>query len=319
MNKLRILELFSGIGSVHKAFTNLGIDIEVVDAIEIDKSAMTSYNAIHGTNFTTQDIKSWDKELNNIDLIWNSSPCTDFSMSGKNKGADVNSGTPSSLIYEAIRIIKKIKPKYVIWENVKGLTQKKHINILNEYIEQLESVGYKSSWKTLNAIDYGIPQNRERVFVVSYLEGDYKFPSDKNIISLEEFLNKHNSLEYRIDDIIVSNDIKPSVRINFEREKYSIASTEKPIYQCKSSSGWNDNKVGIKYTPTLRANNNYCSILYKNIIRKITPLESFLLTGFTQDDYNKVVESGVTKTNIYKQAGNSVVVNVVMALLNNLL
>lgn len=169
MSKLRVIELFGGIGACSKAIERLGIPYEIADYVEIDKYAVKSFNAIHGTSFEPQDIKEWDKDIE-ADLIMHGSPCQDFSVAGKGAGGDKDSGTRSSLMYETLRIVEKIKPKYVIWENVKNLLSKKHIHNFNAYLEAMEKLGYKNFYKVLNAKDYGIPQNRERVFTVSFIE-----------------------------------------------------------------------------------------------------------------------------------------------------
>ena len=98
------------------------------------------------------------------------SPCQDFSLAGKQAGGDKDSGTRSSLMYETIRIVEKLKPKYVIWENVKNLLSKKHRHNFDAYLEKMEQLGYTNYYQVLNAKDYGIPQNRERVFTVSILK-----------------------------------------------------------------------------------------------------------------------------------------------------
>lgn len=164
--KLKVLELFGGIGACTAALKRLGIDFEVADYVEIDKYAVASYNAINKTNFEPQDITKWDKDIE-VDLIMSGSPCQDFSLAGLGKGGDKGSGTRSSLMYENIRIIEKLKPKYVIWENVKNLLSKKHIHNFNAYLEAMEQLGYNNFYQVLNAKDYGIPQNRERVFTIS--------------------------------------------------------------------------------------------------------------------------------------------------------
>ena len=163
---LKVLELFAGIGAASKALTNLGIDHEIVDAVEIDKYAIKSFNAIHGTNFESQDITKWDKDIE-CDLIIHGSPCQDFSVAGLQAGGDKDSGTRSSLMYETLRIVEKLKPKYVIWENVKNLLSKKHRHNFDAYLEAMEKLGYKNHYQVLNAKHYGVPQNRERVFTVS--------------------------------------------------------------------------------------------------------------------------------------------------------
>lgn len=164
--ELRVLELFAGIGACSKALTNLGIPHKIVDAVEIDKYAIKSFNAIHGTDFVPQDISQWDKDLD-VDLIMHGSPCQDFSVAGRQAGGDEGSGTRSSLMYETLRIVEKLKPKYVIWENVKNLLSKKHRHNFDAYLKSMEDLGYHNEYKILNAKDYGIPQNRERVFTVS--------------------------------------------------------------------------------------------------------------------------------------------------------
>lgn len=176
--KLRVMECFGGIGACSKALERLGIDYEIADYVEIDKYAVKSYNAIHNTNFEPQDITTWDKDIE-VDLIMHGSPCQDFSLAGKQAGGDKDSGTRSSLMYETIRIVEKLKPKYVIWENVKNLLSKKHRHNFDAYLETMEQLGYTNYYQVLNAKDYGIPQNRERVFTVSILGNEsYKFPKE---------------------------------------------------------------------------------------------------------------------------------------------
>ena len=166
MNKLKVIELFGGIGACSKALERLGINFEIVDSVEIDKYAVKSFNAIHNTNFEPQDICKWDKNVE-VDLIMHGSPCQDFSLAGKQAGGDKDSGTRSSLMYETIRIVEKLKPKYVVWENVKNLLSKKHRHNFDAYLETMENLGYVNYYQVLNAKDYGIPQNRERIFTVS--------------------------------------------------------------------------------------------------------------------------------------------------------
>lgn len=183
---LKILELFGGIGACSKAIERLGIDYEIVDYVEIDKYAVNSFNAIHNTNFEPQDICTWNKDIK-VDLIMHGSPCQDFSLAGKQAGGDKDSGTRSSLMYETIRIVDKLRPRYVVWENVKNLISKKHKHNFDAYLDAMEQLGYVNYYQVLNAKDYGIPQNRERVFTVSILgNGNYKFPEG------EECKNKIN-------------------------------------------------------------------------------------------------------------------------------
>lgn len=174
---MRVLELFGGYGSQALALENLGMEFKS-DLCEIDKYAIQAYNQIHGDTYNWGDICKIDEtKLPYYDLITYSSPCQDFSVAGKQAGGDKGSGTRSSLLWECERIIRAVKPKYLLMENVKNLVGKKHIHNFTAWLKTLEDIGYKNWWQVLNAKDYGVPQNRERVFVVSILGGrQYQFP-----------------------------------------------------------------------------------------------------------------------------------------------
>lgn len=160
---IRVLELFAGIGACSKALERLGIEHEIVDAVEIDKYAVKSFNAVHGTNFEPQDITQWDKDIQ-VDLVVGGFPCQDISVAGKGAGI-VKGKTRSGLMYEMMRIIEKLKPKYVLAENVKNILAQKHRPQLEEFLTFLSDQGYKVTMDMLNAKDYGVPQNREREFI----------------------------------------------------------------------------------------------------------------------------------------------------------
>ena len=164
--RLRVLELFGGIGACSKALERLGINYEIVDYVEIDKYAVKSFNAMHNTNFEPQDITQWNKDIE-VDLLMHGSPCQDFSLAGLQKSGDKGSGTRSSLMWETIRIVEKLKPKYVIWENVKNLLSKKHRHNFDAYLETMEQLGYTNYYQVLNAPLF---LNKHQSYVyVSYL------------------------------------------------------------------------------------------------------------------------------------------------------
>ena len=206
---LRVLELFAGLGACSKALERLGIEHEIIDAVEIDKYAIKSFNAIHDTKFKPQDIRNWNKDIK-VDLIMHGSPCQDFSLAGKQAGGDEGSGTRSSLMYETLRIVEKLRPKYVIWENVKNMVSKKHVHNFNKYINRMDQLGYISYFKVLNAKDYGIPQNRERVFTVSirkdqwFKQGSYWFPQKQELkLRLKDMLEDAVEDKYYLSDDII--------------------------------------------------------------------------------------------------------------------
>lgn len=315
---LSILELFGGIGACTKALKNIGINVNVVDYVEIDKYACKSYNAINGTNFEPQDITKWDKNIN-VDLIMHGSPCQDISASGKQAGAVEGSGTRSSLIYETIRIIKKIKPKYVIWENVKNALVKPHINVVNDYIEKLNVLGYNSKLKLTNSAYYGIPQERERVIIVSILgENNFEFPNEvKKAKNLEEYIN------FRDEDDLTLNfynryklikDNKASLEdfvnyINSLPIKKGIGTKRMGLY----NFGEMDTitmPTNVTGTLTCRNVQNYNKkYWYNNRLYKPSPKMCWNLMGFSDEDFRKAKEVNNDK-HLYNQAGNSIVVNV---------
>ena len=188
---LRVFEAFAGYGSQSIALRNLGIEYEVVAISEIDKYAIKAYEAIHGPTNNLGDISKIDpKDIPDHDLFTYSFPCQDLSVAGKQAG--LGKGTRSGLLYECEKIIEAKKPKYLLLENVKNLVGKKFKAQFDEWLDYLESLGYTNYWKVLNAKDYGVPQNRERVFVVSIL-GEHKpyefadkIPLDKCIADILE-------------------------------------------------------------------------------------------------------------------------------------
>lgn len=204
MEELKVLELFGGIGAIRKAFERQNIPHKVVDYVEIDEFAVKSYNAMYGTEFEPQDISKWDKDID-IDFIMHGSPCQDFSIAGLQKGGDEGSGTRSSLMYETIRLVKKLNPKYVVWENVKNLVSDKHEHNFNKYLRIMEELGFNNYYKVLNAKNYGIPQNRERVFTVSIRkdidESTFYFPKEQKLmLRLKDLLEESVDEKYYLSD-----------------------------------------------------------------------------------------------------------------------
>lgn len=174
-NPLRLIELFAGIGSQTQALTNIGIAHKVVAISEIDKYAIQSYEAIHGIANNLGDIRKIE-ELPDADLWTYSFPCQDISVAGK--GAGIKEGTRSGLLFEVERLLrvaseKGTLPKYLLLENVKNLVSKKFKADFDKWLDFLAELGYTNYWKVLNAKDYGIPQNRERVFCVS-IRGEHE-------------------------------------------------------------------------------------------------------------------------------------------------
>lgn len=372
---LKVLELFAGIGACSKALANLGIEHEIVDAVEIDKYAIKSFNAVHGTSFDPQDITKWDKDIE-VDLIMHGSPCQDFSVAGKQAGGDKDSGTRSSLMYETLRIVEKIRPKYVIWENVKNLLSKKHRHNFDAYIEAMQELGYESYYQVLNAKDYGVPQNRERVFTISMLDGgDFTFPSKIPLTkSLKDILETNVDEKYYLSDKMVAgflahnqrhgkkgtgfiwkprniegvastlranaalaptdntikvvgsldikgNDAEPTwgyMAIKTANTKgYDLATDGDGVDLAYPKSTTRRGRVGHGVSKTLPTSDSQ-GVLDGIRIRKLTPKECWRLMGFDDSDFEKAAKVN-SNTQLYKQAGNSIVVNVLEAILKELL
>lgn len=369
MSKLKVLELFGGIGACSKALERLGIDYEIADYVEIDKYAVKSFNTIHNTSFEPQDITKWDKDIE-VDLVMHGSPCQDFSLAGLQAGGDEGSGTRSSLMYETIRIVEKLKPKYVIWENVKNLLSKKHRHNFDSYLKIMEKLGYANYYQVLNAKDYGIPQNRERVFTISILDGsDYVFPKPIPLkLKLKDMLENNVDEKYYLDDDKIEKIShwksfqKPFEKVNgnnsivqtltargageehsgmityselldettnMQEECLNIKNaTKKGYLEAKEGDGVDISSRMQHHRGTVQKEmiqtldsqgGNSKGVVLNNLkIRKLTPKECWRLMGFSDEDFDKASQVN-SNAQLYKQAGNSIVVNVLMSIFNELL
>ena len=413
---LRVFEAFSGYGSQSIALRNLGIEYEVVAISEIDKYAIKAYEAIHGATNNLGDICKIDpKDIPDHDLFTYSFPCQDLSVAGKQAG--LGKGTRSGLLYECEKIIEYCRPKYLLLENVKNLVGKKFKPQFEEWLSYLENLGYTNYWQILNAKNYGVPQNRERVFVVSILgeHEPYEFPKPmplekciKDILEDEvdekyyinkpfNLVNKGHQAELDIkgQDCIKraysTDKIAPTLTTmqgGLREPKILIPQATKKGYIEMDLPGvcdlsYPNSKTrrgrvqeGGKVSPTLTAaNQDICYMEYKgkqielpcigvsrgrnpenpssripgepteqrleintkgtsntittvqkdnyaiqtNLrIRKLTPRECFRLMGMRDDDIDKIQAAGISNTQQYKMAGNSIVVNVLEAILKNL-
>ena len=211
---IRLIELFGGIGSQAMALRDIGANFEHYKLIEFDKYAVASYNAIHGTNHTTHDIRDvhgQDLEITETDkycyLMTYSFPCTDLSVAGKMAGMSKaewaeGKATRSGLLWEVERILKELPkdqlPQVLLMENVPQVHAEKNEADFNSWLDFLNSKGYINFYDDLNAKDYGIPQNRDRCFCVSFLTDEfmeYNFP-DK--VKLEQVMSDY--LEEEVDE-----------------------------------------------------------------------------------------------------------------------
>ena len=204
---LKVLSLFSGIGAFERALYRIGLDWELVNYCEIDRWASLSYSMVNqcDESLNLRDVRTVTAETvrdQHVDLITYGFPCQDISIAGKQQGFVNDSGesTRSGLFFEALRIIKELRPRYAIAENVKALTSTKFKSEFATVLSSLEEAGYNNYWRVLNAKDYGIPQNRERVFIVSIRrdvdEGDFQFPDKEPLmLRLRDMLEPAESVD----------------------------------------------------------------------------------------------------------------------------
>ncbi len=316
--KLRVLSLFSGIGAFEKALTNQGIEFDLLGFSEIDKYAVKSYCAIHNESIDKclGDITKIDisKLPENIDLLTHGSPCTSFSLAGKQEGGDEGSGTASSLLWYSVEIIRQKRPKMVIWENVPNVLSKKHCHNFDKYLDTLEDLGYESNYIVLNAKDFGVPQNRKRLICISILKGLNQI-GNYYLGDLSDILIK---IQYNEPKVIrdILEDIYPEhMKLTRPVRPYEI--TRKSECICIGQSSNEGSQGGKVYSidglfPTVTAGTHGYSLGYildeKGVYRKITVLEALRLMGFSDEDYQKMLSTNQSETQMYKQAGNSIVV-----------
>lgn len=311
---IKILELFGGIGSPRKALINLGIDHKAIDYVEIDEKAVRAYNALYDNRYKPQSVVGYDLRP---DILVHGSPCQDFSRAGIRLGGNDEDKTRSSLMWETLRIIENMgawKPKYIVWENVKGVLDKDMIHSFNQYLIKMSEMGYTNSFEVLNATDFGIPQKRERVFTISILGKaafDFSKLNHKPMRHIKEFLEEQITKEqYMITIPSMTNRIKelsPSREGSYQRFLDVIDDS------CWTISTRQDRcpNAGI-----IRMDGPH--------YRYLTERECWRLMGFSDADFEEILKEypsqpGKRNATIYKLAGNSIVVDVLEAIFEVLL
>lgn len=298
MKKIKILELFGGIGAPRCALRNIGVPVKSIDYVEIDEKAVRSYNAIFKDDmeYDTQSVVGWNLKP---DILIHGSPCQDFSIAGHQKGADEGSETRSSLMWETLKIIKNFgewKPKVVIWENVKNVRSKYMVHNHERYLQEMANMQYKNTYALLDARDYGLQQARQRYFTVSVLKDDpFRF-------SEMEKKEMRNVTEYLEDSNKVSS-------------LYNV--TQPSVYNVIGHTGLKRATVitDYAYTITTRQDRTPAQVIDcgNGRYRYLTEKECWRLMGFNDDDYDAALLANPTKPGsknctLYRQAGNSIAV-----------
>lgn len=343
---MKVLSLFSGIGAFEKALDNLGVPYELAAYCEIDKYASRSYAAIHGVSedLNLGDITKVDEKAlpHDLDLITYGFPCQDISIAGRQKGLIDEDGkqTRSGLFFEALRIIEETQPRVAIAENVKNLTGNTFKKQFELVLKSLEDAGYNNYWKVLNLKDFGIPQNRERVFIVSIRkdmdDGAFTFPTGFPLElrlkdMLEDTVDEKYYLSKKMVDYVTADvegcgfggEINPEIArsLNATMTKMHRAGVDNYVSDayvrqigncCPTKTRDNPNQGRIYDTngiaPALNCmggGNRQPCVPEEDRIRKLTTKECFRLMGFTDNDHEKAAQVN-SNTQLYKQAGNSI-------------
>lgn len=371
---MKFLDLFAGIGGFRLGLESAGH--ECVGFCEIDKFARASYKAIHNTegeielhDITQVSDEEWRKFRGTVDIICGGFPCQAFSIAGKRKGfLDETRGT---LFFEIARAAKEIKPPLLFLENVKGLLSHDKGRTFRTILSTLDELGYDAEWQILNSKDFGVPQNRERVFIIGHLRGTGGRPvfpifgknGTTNQANIKQIGNINNSTSFggnpqtgRIYDIegisptlntmqgggrepkvmviddqgrknkkispkqdvptlrAQSHGDEPKVAICQGTKKgYALAGVGDYINLDFPTSKTRRGRVGRQVANTLLTSGNQGVVTENLKIRKLTPRECWRLQAFPDWAFDKAQEVN-SNSQLYKQAGNSVTVNVIKAI-----
>lgn len=303
-DKLKAIDLFAGIGGIRLGFAQaFGKNIEFVFASEIDKYARETYYANFGEEPYGDITQIDEKKIPPHDIILAGFPCQAFSVAGHRKGFEDTRGT---LFFDVMRIASYHKPKLIFLENVKGLVGHDKGRTFKVILETLKELGYSVKYQVLNAKDYGVPQNRERIYIVAFLDDDKSFefpkPIDKDV-KVKDILEEKVDEKYTISDRLWAGHQRRKVE---HKEKgngfgYSIFNGDSSYTSTISARYYKDgSEILIEQT-----NKNP---------RKLAPREAGRLQGFP--DSFKIKVSDVQA---YKQFGNSVSVPVIEAVAKNIL
>ena len=373
--KLRVFTSFSGYDSQLMALRDIGANYECVGWSEIDRWAIKAHNAVFpelaDRNYGDITKIDWNA-VPDFDLFTYSFPCTDISSAGEQKGFEEDSGTRSSLLWECRRPIAAKRPKFLLMENVKALVSDKYRPLFLKWESWLRSLDYVNYTEILNAKDYGVPQNRERVFMLSILNGCwYEFPHPvrlekrlKDVLELEVdekyFLNERgiNYVKKKLGKYTAINgevamcltakgcaiwtgtfisdksiQIGATKETDWNRQQYRVYDPTgiSPTITTKSGGGLEPkilmrgrgfNKGGeadIPGTITGSAWEQNNLLDYAGCIRRLTPRECLRLMDVSDGDIDKIQAVGISDTQQYKLAGNSIVKAPMMGIFRNML
>jgi len=358
---------FSGVGAFDYAIKRVHQNVETIFACDWDKYARQSYIACHGEpKYYPKDVYEREIPKESLDIYMTSPPCQAFSLAGKRKGKEDKRGI---LFFNSLEFIQVNKPRYFIFENVKGLLSDDNGNTFQEWVNYLggksvngapilfqskNSVPYHLYYKVLNSKKHGVPQNRERIFLVGIrddVDNDFSFPKEEHLnLRLKDILEDKVDEKYFLSDkmikvlthhqnkIVANNTPEISgcihagyfkmggrdqqyikkLKIKSDTIKgYDIAIENDSINFAVPNSETRRGRVGKGVAQTLDTQCNQ-GVIKDFRIRKLTPLECFRLQDFPDSHVQKCVDTGVSNSQLYKQAGNSITVKVLELIIRKL-
>lgn len=319
MEKIKTLELFGGIGAPRKALLNLGIPHKAIDYVEIDEKRVRVYNAMYAEHnkYQPESVVGYNLKP---DILIHGSPCQDFSRAGERYGGSKGSCTRSSLLHETVTIVKNMgmwRPRVVIWENVKGVLDRDMIGAFNEYIQAMDELGYRTTYDVLNAMDFGVPQRRERVFAVSKLSGEpFNFAGVRARGRKAPHINEFLSDAYEEKHVIKAPSMLDKIpELNPDGHKRKGYNRMLDVIE---DSCWTitERQDRCPNAGIIKLDNGH--------YRYLTELEAWRLMGFDDEDYERAekefpTRKGYRNATLYAMAGNSIVVPVLEAIFAELL
>jgi len=334
-DEMKFLDLFSGIGGFRLGLERNGH--EPVGYVEIDKFARQSYQSMYDTTgeWTAEDInkvtdEEWRKFNGTVELIAGGFPCQSFSIAGKREG--FLNQTKGTLFFEVARAVKQIKPRFVLLENVKGLLNHDKGNTFRTILNTFDELGYNVEWCVLNSKDFGVPQNRERVYIIGHLRGDggrEVFPffgknREVNQAVIKRAIDGRKALGYGSKDVYCTDSLAPTLNTmqgggrepkvmvkEATKKGYDTATVGDSINISQPNSKTRRGRVGHGIANTLVTGSEQATLTSEYRIRKLTPRECWRLQSFPDELFDNAQQAGLSDSQLYKQAGNSVTVNVI--------
>jgi DNA (cytosine-5)-methyltransferase 1 len=311
-NKLKVISLFSGYGTQELALKYIGADYEVVANCDNFKQANECYDVLHQSQMgNLGDITKVDhKNFPECDLLTYSFPCQDISISGVQRG--IKEGTRSGLLYDVERILSTNRPKYLLMENVKNLISKNHYENFKKHIYFLRGLGYTSYWRLLNGADFGCPQNRERVFMISVLDGDHTDVATrmenvdnhkKTRVPMRPFIEGTQDPELFIECQYTNHQPKGNsvCKLIARRDDISYDQARR-IYSIDGCS------------PCLTTSGSPQIMTEDGRVRNITAREAYRFMGVRDEDIDLLLTTSLSTKGHVSMAGNSICVPVMEAI-----